>query len=88
MSIILSNVCIIFRMMRSHTNDEWKGFYPKTNIFWLHYLLQKTISEVKYKNKKSSCHRKGLSKLRKLKEQILDFDSCDSFVRWYDTSHK
>ena len=85
--LLITDVVKLFfysRMMQNHTNEDWKGYYPKTNIFWLHYLLDKIINEVKYKNKKTTCHRKGVSKLRKLKDRILDFESCQSFVRWYD----
>ena len=39
-------------MMRTHTNGEWEGFHPKTNVMWLHYLLDKLTSEISYKNKK------------------------------------
>merc|ERR1719273_395211 len=77
----------IYRMMRTHTKNDWKGFYPKTNIFWLHYLLDKTIKEVKYKRPKTSCHRKGLFKLRSLKGHILEFDSCELFVRRYHSEN-
>ena len=76
--IIFSN----FRMMRAHTNNDWQQSYPKTNIFWLHYLLDKTINNVIYKNKKSKRHRSSLLNLKKLKERILDFDSCYDFACW------
>ena len=81
----LNALFLYFRMMRSHTNDNWKGFYPKTNIFWLHYLLDKTLNEVKYKTRytKAKIHRKGLSKLRLIKDRVLEYNSCQSFVRWY-----
>ena len=39
-------------MMKDHTSNEWKQFYPRTNIFWLHYLEDKLAHFVKYKNKK------------------------------------
>ena len=75
-------------MMRDHTNNEWKQFYPKTNIFWLHYLLDKTISHVKYKNKKSKRHKNEIKKLEKLKSRVLDFNSCYEFACWYDSEIK
>ena len=70
--------------MRDHTHNDWKQFYPKTNIFWLHYLLDKTIYHVNYRNRKLKCHKKYLLRLRKLKDRILDFDSCHDFACWYE----
>merc|ERR1711994_822571 len=74
----------IYRMMREHTSNEWKKFYPKTNIFWLHYLLDKTINHVKYKNKKSKRHKNEIEKLKKLKNRVLDFNSCFEFACWHN----
>ena len=71
-------------MMRDHTNNDWKQFYPKTNIFWLHYLLDKTINHVRYKTKKMKCHKTSLYNMRNLKDRILRFDSCYDFVCWYE----
>ena len=36
---------IACRMMRSHTNNEWEKFHPKTNVMWLHYMLDKLTGE-------------------------------------------
>ena len=33
-------------MMRSHVTDDWRGFHPKTNVFWLHYLADKLLEKV------------------------------------------
>uniref|UniRef100_A0A914BVZ2 non-specific serine/threonine protein kinase n=1 Tax=Acrobeloides nanus TaxID=290746 RepID=A0A914BVZ2_9BILA len=29
----------IYRKMREYNENEWKKFHPKTNVFWLHYLV-------------------------------------------------
>jgi hypothetical protein len=47
---------------------------------WLHYLLDKLISEVKYKNKNSKIHKNSLVRLKHLKSIILDFSSAKAFV--------
>ena len=28
--------------MRDHVRGDWAGFHPKTNVFWLHYLVTYT----------------------------------------------
>ncbi|KAI0660792.1 hypothetical protein C8Q70DRAFT_1052623 [Cubamyces menziesii] len=33
----------VYRMMRTHNEDEWEGFRPLTNIMWLHYLALKLL---------------------------------------------
>ena len=47
---------------------------------WLHYLSDKLISEVKYKNKKSKIHTSSLASLKHLKNSILNFSSAKHFV--------
>ncbi|KAJ3031000.1 UNVERIFIED_CONTAM: Serine/threonine-protein kinase haspin [Siphonaria sp. JEL0065] len=33
----------IYRMMRQETQGDWKSFHPKTNVFWIHYLIHKLL---------------------------------------------
>lgn len=70
----------IYRMMKTHVNEDWGGFHPKTNIFWLHYLLDKLIDAVPYKMTKSKLHRQSMAKLRSLYAEILEFNSAKDFV--------
>lgn len=68
--------------MRQHTKDDWRGFFPKTNVFWLHYLLDKLTGEVRYKNKKSKAHRSAMSKMQAMKESFVeDHSSCYDYVK-------
>ena len=68
-------------MMKTHAKDDWKGFHPKTNVMWLHYLLDKLTSEVFYKNKKSKTHRSSLQRMCDLKEILIEqFDSAYCYV--------
>ncbi|CAD5118190.1 DgyrCDS6915 [Dimorphilus gyrociliatus] len=30
----------IYRMMREHNENEWEWFRPKTNVYWLYYLIE------------------------------------------------
>ncbi len=69
------------RMMKKEVRNEWQGFHPKTNVFWLHYLLDKLLDGVPYKVTKSQVHRKGMAKLRDLKAKILEYASALEFVR-------
>merc|ERR1711971_817700 len=76
----------IYRMMRSHTNNEWEKFHPKTNVMWLHYMLDKLTGEVLYKNKKSKAHASALGKMRHVKNSFLQFDSAYAYVTATSTS--
>ncbi|KAG5455005.1 Serine/threonine-protein kinase haspin [Clonorchis sinensis] len=35
----------VYRLMRKHNKDQWERFYPRTNVFWLHYLATKLLPE-------------------------------------------
>lgn len=76
----------IYRKMRDEIKNDWKKFCPKTNIFWMHYLLDKmsTTNGVHYKSKskKTAKHRSGISIMNVLKKRLIeDFDSATLFVR-------
>ena len=67
-------------MMRDHVDGKWGEFHPKTNIFWLHYLLDKLITEVPYKSLKSAVHKTNMRKLKTLKGKILEYSSAKEYV--------
>ena len=68
-------------MMKQHTCDNWKNFHPRTNVMWLHYLLDKLTTDVFYKNKKSKLHRQFSAKMRGLRDSFLDsFHSAYDYV--------
>lgn len=70
----------IYRMMRKETNDRWESFKPATNIYWLHYVLDKMLLSVFYKKTDTVLHNNGISKLEQLKNVILSFNSAKSFA--------
>ncbi len=39
----------IYRMMKQANNNSWEEFRPRSNVFWLHYMLSKMTTEVYYK---------------------------------------
>ena len=75
----------IYRMMKSHNKENWERFSPKTNIFWLHYMLDKMVDGVYYAKsckKTTKVYKTGMKGLKDLKERLLsDFDSASDFVR-------
>ena len=42
----------VYRRMKTENGNSWEKFTPKTNVFWLDYLLAKMSTEVHYKAKK------------------------------------
>jgi len=47
---------------------------------WLDYLLDKLITDVKYKNKRSKIHGYSIDILKKIKSTILNFSSAGHLV--------
>jgi len=39
--------------MRKELGGKWEMHSPKTNVFWIHYLVSKMIEGVRYKKKKT-----------------------------------
>ncbi|XP_043290164.1 uncharacterized protein [Venturia canescens] len=70
----------IYRLMRYKLENNWQRFEPYTNILWLHYILDKMITAVRYRRKNTKVHKNGILELQLLKDKILDFDSAVDFV--------
>ncbi|XP_025421593.1 myb-like protein D [Sipha flava] len=71
----------IYRLMQKETNDQWALYKPKTNIYWLHYVLDKMLETVHYKRTTTAVHNSGLKHLQKLKNSILLYDSAKTFAK-------
>uniref|UniRef100_H2ZHE6 non-specific serine/threonine protein kinase n=1 Tax=Ciona savignyi TaxID=51511 RepID=H2ZHE6_CIOSA len=69
----------IYRMIKKELSNDWSQFKPKTNIFWIHYLLDKFIFHVSYKYKRSKLHSNSLKLLKTLHRTVLNYDSCLNF---------
>ena len=68
-------------MMQTEVNDNWEQFQPKTNIMWLHYLLDKLINAVPYKNKRSQVHKKAMREMKNIKNSIMEYSSALAYVQ-------
>ena len=78
----LTSTTFFCRKMREHNGDEWQEFNPKSNIFWLHYLLLKLeCGEVKYANKRSKLHKKSMEDIKSFAGNILQYSSALEFVK-------
>ena len=69
----------VYRLMRKECNDNWATFMPRTNCFWLQYLLDKLINRVKYKAK-SEIHAESMEILLNLHQAVQLSKSASSFV--------
>ncbi|KAJ3188992.1 Serine/threonine-protein kinase haspin [Irineochytrium annulatum] len=70
----------IYRMMRKETNRDWRGFHPKTNIFWLHYLIHKIVT-CKHLPRAGALSKQAKSRIEALKDRVLGYGSVMEFVR-------
>lgn len=60
--------------------NNWRKFEPYTNVLWLHYILDKMITAVRYKKKNLKIHKHAITKLKEFKDTILNYDSAYDFV--------
>ncbi|KAJ3115835.1 Serine/threonine-protein kinase haspin [Phlyctochytrium bullatum] len=70
----------IYRMMREETKGDWKGYYPKTNVMWLHYIMDKieTTRMLPWAGAGARAHRAAF---KKLKNRSLSYKSMTDFVQ-------
>ncbi|XP_066249106.1 serine/threonine-protein kinase haspin homolog [Euwallacea similis] len=71
----------VYQLMRSKNGNEWSHFEPFSNILWLSYILDKTITALNYTDTTSKLHKKYLNKLKELNLEVLGYDSVKGFVR-------
>ncbi|XP_047363350.1 uncharacterized protein LOC124954438 isoform X3 [Vespa velutina] len=70
----------IYRLMKDKVQNNWQKFEPYTNILWLHYVLDKMLTMVRYKKKNLKKHKNALIQLYNLKHVILSYQSAFDFV--------
>ena len=76
----------IYRKMKYHNKEDWGKFSPKTNIFWLHYILDKMVDKdgVHYSKKCKSTtkvYKSGMKSLRSAHASLEDYNSATEYVR-------
>nr|CAH7736836.1 unnamed protein product [Callosobruchus chinensis] len=70
----------IYRLMQKENGNNWQNFVPYTNVLWLHYILDKSITLLRYKNPGRKLHKEYLNKLKELEEEVLNYRSVKDFV--------
>ncbi|KYN31245.1 Putative serine/threonine-protein kinase haspin like protein [Trachymyrmex septentrionalis] len=70
----------IYRLMRDKIQNDWRKFEPYTNVLWLHYILDKMITAVRYKKKNLKVHKHAVIRLKEFKDIILNYNSAYDFV--------
>uniref|UniRef100_A0A182WPR0 non-specific serine/threonine protein kinase n=1 Tax=Anopheles minimus TaxID=112268 RepID=A0A182WPR0_9DIPT len=73
----------IYRNMKSALQNQWNLHAPKTNVYWLHYLLEKLTSLRNYREKTSQVHRVAMRTMKELSEVLLQFNSVHEIVSHY-----
>ncbi|KYN01582.1 Putative serine/threonine-protein kinase haspin like protein, partial [Cyphomyrmex costatus] len=70
----------IYRLMRDKIQNNWRKFEPYTNVLWLHYILDKMITAVRYKRRNLKVHKQAIIRLKEFKDIILNYNSAYDFV--------
>ncbi|VDL60479.1 unnamed protein product [Hymenolepis diminuta] len=72
----------IYRMMRDMNGNNWRPFKPITNLYWVHYLMDKLIRESLFPRRDPD-GKAVQSELAALRDNVLsgDYDSTMSLVR-------
>ncbi|XP_039302391.1 uncharacterized protein LOC105201053 isoform X2 [Solenopsis invicta] len=70
----------IYRLMREKIQNNWRKFEPYTNVLWLHYVLDKMITAVRYKRKNLKVHKQAIVRLKEFKDTMLNYESAYDFI--------
>ena len=61
----------IYRMMQDHVEKDWSKFCPKTNVFWIYFLIKKLCVFVEGELGR---------RLESFAERVLVYKSCGDVV--------
>ena len=64
----------IYRLMRKETSNKWDSYFPKTNIFWIHYLADKIIDQKITNSMKDDTENVDLFK--DFMNRLLNYENC------------
>ncbi|KAJ8941061.1 hypothetical protein NQ318_006835 [Aromia moschata] len=70
----------IYKLMQKKNGNNWQRFEPYSNVLWLHYILDKATTALRYKNVQTKIHKEYIIKLKQLKNDILNYHSVKDFV--------
>ncbi|KAL5276373.1 GSG2 family protein [Megaselia abdita] len=74
----------IYRLMKEKLRNNWNNYEPYTNLLWLHYLADKMIKEVTYKQKSNKKHLNNINNtLKTYYDNLLKFNSAEEFVNTF-----
>ncbi|KAM9525908.1 serine/threonine-protein kinase haspin isoform 1-T1 [Guaruba guarouba] len=72
----------IYRQMKVENSNSWSDYHPHSNVLWLHYLSEKLLKAVAYKNKeKTSAQKKIMQQLQKFHREVLNFESANEVLQ-------
>jgi len=58
-------------------SDDWCAFNPRSNVLWLHYVIDKLLKHKEYSSQKQKAL---LRELRALHRSVLDYDSATRII--------
>lgn len=67
----------VYRRMKSLIKEDWSGFYPQTNLFWLEYVTETLLSRLPASKQKSKV---GLEITEFLKSDCTKYESCQDLI--------
>lgn len=70
----------IYKLMQQKNNNEWEHYEPHTNVLWMHYILHKMVTAVRYARTTTKVHKTSMRQLIKFKNTILKYKSVDELV--------
>ncbi|XP_051013860.1 serine/threonine-protein kinase haspin [Acomys russatus] len=71
----------IYRLMRKENKNCWGEYHPYNNVLWLHYLTDKILNQMSFKNKgQSAAMRQVKRKLQHFYRTVLSFSSATDLL--------
>lgn len=67
----------VYRKMRELVKEDWAGFYPRTNLFWLEYITRALLDRLPASKPKSKV---GLEISSFLEMGFTQYESCQDLI--------